>query len=157
MANKNGGGIQTIYCLHSKQFGVFECNHIAFWLCNVLATFQRLMQNCLSKLNLIYCLIYLDNIIVFLQTAEEHLHRLHVVFNRFREYNLKLKPSKCSHFKEDINYLVHQVSKAGVQPNHLNLRDIAECALPQTYMEIRAFFGLVSHYRRFIKGFAHTA
>ena len=65
------------------------------------------MQNCLGELNLIYCLIYLDDIIVFSQTTEEHLHSLHVVFNQFREYNLKLKPSKCSLFKEEINYLVH--------------------------------------------------
>ena len=78
-----------------------------FGLCNVPATFQRLKQNCLSKLNLIYCLIYLDNIIIFLQMVKEHLHRLHVVFDWFREYNLKLKPSKCSLFKEEISYLVH--------------------------------------------------
>ena len=91
--------------------GFFECNCMPFGLCNVLATFPRLMQNCLGKFNLIYCLIYLDNIIMFSWTAEEHLHRLCVVFNQFREYNLKLKPSKCSLFKEEINYLVHQVSK----------------------------------------------
>ena len=47
--------------------------------------FQRLMQNCLGKLNLIYCLIYLDDIIVFLQSAEEHLHRLSMLFNQFQE------------------------------------------------------------------------
>ena len=116
--------------------GFFECDHMPFGLCNVLATFQRLMQNCLSKLNLIYCLIYLDNIIIFLQTAEEHLYLLHVVFDWFREYNLTLKPSKCSLFKEEINYLVHQVSKEGVQPSNLNLRAITDCAPPQTYMEI---------------------
>ena len=50
--------------------GFFKCDHMPFGLCNALATFQRLMQNCLSKLNLIYCLIYLDDIIVFLQMAE---------------------------------------------------------------------------------------
>ena len=78
-----------------------------FGLCNVPATFQRLMQNCLSELNLIYCLIYLDDIIIFSWTVEENLHRLCVVFGWFREYNLKLKPSKCSLFREEINYLVH--------------------------------------------------
>ena len=74
------------------------------------------MQNCLSKLNLIYCLIYLDDIIISLQTAEEHLNQFWVVFDQFREYNLKLKPSKCSLFKEEINYLAHQVCKEGVNP-----------------------------------------
>ena len=87
--------------------GFFKCKHMPFGLCNVLAMFQRLMQNCLGKLNLIYCLIYLDDIIIFSQMAEEHLHRLHVVFDHFRKYNLKLKPSKCSLFKEEINYLAH--------------------------------------------------
>ena len=135
--------------------GFFKCNCMPFGLCNALATFQRLMQNCLSKLNLIYCLIYLDNIIIFFQMAEEHLHRLHIVFDQFREYNLKLKPSKCSLFKEEINFLAHQVSKEGVQPSNLNLRAITKCAPPQTYTEIQAFPGLVGHYQQFIKGFAH--
>ena len=85
--------------------------------------------------------------------AEKHLHRLCVVFDQLREYTLKLKPSKCSLFKEEINYLVHQVSKEGVWPSNSNLRAIAKCAPPQTYMEIRAFLGLVGHYWWFIKGF----
>ena len=61
--------------------GLFKCDCMPFGLCNALAMFQRLMQNCLSKLNLIYCLNYLDDIVIFLQMAEEHLHWLWVVFN----------------------------------------------------------------------------
>ena len=72
------------------------------------------MHNCMGELNLIYCLIYLDNLIVFLQMAEEQLHQLHVIFDLLLQYNLKLKPSKCSIFKEEINYLAHQVSKWGM-------------------------------------------
>ena len=87
--------------------------------------------------------------------AEEHLHQLHVVFDQFREYNLKLKPSKCSLFKEEINYLVHWVSKEGVQPSDLNLKVIMDCAPPQTYTEVHAFLGLLDHYWQFIKGFVH--
>ena len=137
--------------------GFFECNCMPFGLSNVLTTFQRLMQNCLSKLNLIYCLIYLDDVVVFLQMAEEHLHQLCVVFDQFREYNLTLKPSECSFFKEEITYLVHWVSKEGVQPSNLNLKVTVECAPPQTYMEVHAFLGLVGHYQWFIKGFACIA
>ena len=90
-------------------------------------------------------------------TAEEHLHRLHVVFNCLREYNLKLKPSKCSFFREEINYLAHQVSKWGVWPSDNNIKAITEYTLPQTYTEIRSFLGLIHHYRRFIKGFVRIA
>ena len=56
--------------------GFFECNRMPFGLCNAPATFQWLMQNCIGELNLIYCLIYLDDLIVFSQMAEEHLHQL---------------------------------------------------------------------------------
>ena len=61
--------------------GFFECDHMPFGLCNVPVTFQQLKHKCLGKLNLIYCLIYLDDLIVFSQTAEEHLHQLHVVLD----------------------------------------------------------------------------
>ena len=122
--------------------GFFECNRMPFGLCNALATFQQLMQNCMGELNFIYCLIYLDDLIVFSQTAEEHLHHLCVVFDCLREYNLKLKPSKCSLFREEINYLAHKVSKAGIRPSNINMKAIAEYAPPQTYTEIRAFLGL---------------
>ena len=78
-----------------------------FGLCNVPASFKWLLQNCLNKLNLIYCLIYLDEIIIFLQTAEEHLHQSCVVSDQFREYSLKLNLSKCSLFKAEMNYLAY--------------------------------------------------
>ena len=88
-----------------------------FGLCNAPPTFQRLMLNCLGELNLTYCLIYLDDVIVFSHTEEEHLHRMRVIFDRLREHGLKLKPSKCEVFKTEINYLAHHVSKKGVQPS----------------------------------------
>ena len=91
---------------------------------------------------------------MFSWTAEKHLHRLCMVFDLFREYNLKLKPSKCSLFKEEINYLAHWVSKQGVWASVANLRAIAECTPPQTYIKIHAFFSLLGHYQQFIKGFA---
>ena len=142
----------TTFTIGNLEF--FKCDHMPFGLCNALVTFQWLMQNCLGKLNLIYCLIYLNGLIVFLQTTEEHLHQLCIVFDKLREYNPKLKPSKCSLFKEEINFLAHQVSKQGVQPSDGNLKAIFKCVLPQTYMEICAFLGLIGHYRQFIKGFA---
>ena len=81
-----------------SNLGFFERDCMPFWLCNALAMFQRLIQKSLSELNLIYCLIYLDDIVIFLQMAQEHLHQLWVVSDQFREYNLKLKLSKCIFF-----------------------------------------------------------
>ena len=123
--------------------GFFESTCMPFGLCNAPAKFQQVMQNCLGELNLIYCLIYLDDIVVFLQTTEEYIHCLGIVFDQFREHNLELKQSKCSFFREEITYLAHQVSKGGLQPSNSNLKAITECALPQTYTEVHAFLGLV--------------
>ena len=137
--------------------GFLECDHMPFGLCNTPAIFQRLMQNCLRELNLTYCLNYLDDIIIFLQMAEEHLHHLCIIFDQFREHNLKLKLSKCDFFRNKVTYLAHWVLKNGVCPSDSNLKATAECAPPQTYMEVCTFLGLVGHYRRFIKGFACIA
>ena len=137
--------------------GLYECESMPFGLCNALPTFQRLMQNCLGGLNLTYCLIYLDDVIVFSDTPEEHLWRMRVVFDRLREHSLKLKPSKCDVFKSEINYLAHHVSQKGVLPLKKNLESIAQCPLPDTYTKVKSFVGLVGHYRHFIKGFAKIA
>ena len=161
----NSGFWQVPMAADSKQYtaftlgsmGLYECEDMPFGLCNAPPTFQRLMQNCLGELNLTYCLIYLDDVIIFSDTEEEHLHRMWVVFDRFREHGLKLKPSKCDMFRNEINYLAHHMSKDGVLPSKKNLEAIAECPPPDTYTKIKAFVGLVGHYRRFIKGFAHIA
>ena len=137
--------------------GFFECKCMPFGLCNALAIFQRSMQNCLGEQNMTYCLIYLDDTIVFLKTEGEHLHSLCIVSKCFREHHLKLKLTKCEFFKSKINYLAHHISKEGVQPSKENLKAVAEFTPSWTNTEIWAFLGLVGHYRWFIKGFTHTA
>ena len=115
------------------------------------------MQNCLGELNLTYCLIYLDDMIVFSGTPEEHLQRMQVVFDCLREHSLKLKQSKCDVFKSEINYLAHHVTQKGVLPLKKNLESIAQCPPLDTYTKVKSFVGLVGHYRHFIKGFAKIA
>ena len=133
--------------------GFFECKCMQFGLCNTWATFQRLMQNCLGELNLAYCLIYLDDVIIISKMEEEHLHHLYVAFDCFIEHSLKLKPTKCEFFRNEINYFTHHVSKEGVQPSKENLKAMGEFTPPQTYTAIQAFLGLVGHYQWFIQGF----
>ena len=137
-----------------ENLGFFECKHMLFGLYNAPATFQRLMQNCMCKLNMNYCLIYLDDMIVFSKIEEEHLHCLPLVFGCFREQHLKIKPTKCKFLKSKINYLTHHVSKDGICPSKENLKAVAEFASPQTYTEIQAFWGF-GHCKLFIEGFTH--
>ena len=128
-----------------------------FGLCNAPATFQRLMQNFLSKLNLTYALVNLDNVVVFLDTEKEHLKRLRAVLEHFQEHGLKLKPSKCNFFQTEISYLGHQVSAAGMRPGIDNVQGIAKMAPPMTFTGIQHYLGATGFYWRFIKGYAKIA
>ena len=145
----------TAFTVGNLGFYKFTC--MPFGLCNAPATFQHLMQNTLGKLNLTYCVIYLDDVIVFGHMEEEHLEHLRMVFKRFHEFNLKLKPSKCSFFQSEIVYLAHHVSRRGILPSWENVRAMQEFLMPKTYTQVHAFCELVGHYRRFIKGFANIA
>ena len=109
-------------------------------------TFQHLMQNMLGELNLTYCVIYLDDMIVFGCKEEEHLEHLWIVLECFREFNLKLKPSKCSFFQVEIVYLARHVSKEGICPSEENVHAIMEFPMSETYTKVRAFCGLSGHY-----------
>ena len=149
-------GSQQYTAFTVGNLGFYEFTRMLFRSCNAPAMFQRLMQKTLGELNLTYCVIYLDDIIVF-GCTEEHLERLRVVFERFQEFNLKLKPSKCSFFQSEIMYLAHHVSQRGILPSQENVQAMQEFPMPETYMQVHAFCGLAGHYRRFIKGFANIA
>ena len=137
--------------------GMYEFLRMPYGLCNAPATFQRLMQNCLGELNLTYALVYLDDMIVYSHTEEDHLRRLQAVFERFQEHGLKLKPSKCSFLWKQITFLGHEVSAEGMKPRNLNLKGIAEMAPPENYTAVRRFLGMTGFFRRFIKGYARIA
>ena len=95
---KMAPGSQQYTAFMVGNLGFYEFTHMPFGLCNAPMTFQHLMQNTLGELNLTYWVIYLDDVIVFGHIEEKHLECLRVVFKRFLEFNLKLKPSKCSFF-----------------------------------------------------------
>ena len=150
-------GSQQYTAFTVGNLGFYEFTRMPFRLCNALAMFQCLMQNTLGELNLTYCVIYLDDVIVFSCMGEEHLECLYVVFERFWEFNLKLKPSKCSFFRSEIMYLAHHILQRGILPSQENVGPMQEFPMPKTYMQVCVFCGLVGHYRRFIKGFANIA
>ena len=125
-----------------------------FGLTNAPATFQHLMENCLGDLHLNWCIIYLDDIIVYSKTPEEHLERLKAVFKKIAKAGLKLKPSKCEFFKSEITYLGHIVSNNGIAMAPKKIRAIQLWPRPTTVTELRKFTGLTNYYRKFIHGYA---
>ena len=134
--------------------GFYECDTMPFGATNAPATFQRLMHVCLGELNMNWCIVYLDDIIIFSDTKEEHLKRLEAVFQKLCAAGLKLKPSKCFFFREEIEYLGHVVSGKGISTNPKKIEAVSKWPTPKTVYDVRSFLGFVGYYRRFIKNFS---
>ena len=128
-----------------------------FGLCNVLATFQWLMERVLAGLQWSSCLVYLDDIIVYSRSVEEHLTLLGEVFACLRKAGLKIKPSKCHLLQTSVCYLGHVVSAKGVETDPKKIRCIADWPIPSSLKDLQSFLGLASYYRRSIRNFAHIA
>ena len=134
--------------------GFFECNRMAFGLCNAPASFQRLMERCMGELHLRECLIYLDDIIIFSKTFDEHLVRLENVFRQLEHHGLKLKGSKCEFFQRQVQYLGHIVSDRGVQTDPDKIAALKEWQPPSNIKELRSFLGFAGYYRRFVRNYS---
>ena len=136
---------------------LFEFSQVPFGLCNAPATFSRLMDRVLAGLHWETYLFYLDDIIVFSSTWEEHLARLRQAFERLRHANLKLGADKCTFAAKEVNYLGHKVTEEGLLPDPSLLAAIREIPPPKTPTEVHSFLGLAGYYRRYVKGFAAIA
>ena len=121
-----------------------------FGLTNAPATFQRLMENCMGDLHLTYCLLYLDDIIIYSRTYEEHILCLEVVFKKLREAGLKLSPSKCRFMYTEIKYLGHMISEEGISVDPDKVACVQSWPVPKTVKQVQSFLGFASFYRRFI-------
>lgn len=137
--------------------GHFEYKQMPFGLKNAPATFQRLMDNVLSGLQGNVCFVYLDDIVIYAQSLEEHKQKLNHIFTRLREAGLSLQPDKCNFFKRELTYLGHIISDEGVKPNPEKLKAVEEYPVPKNVKQIKQFLGLVGYYRRFIKNFSELA
>ena len=137
--------------------GFYECVQMPFGLTNALATFQCLMETCLGEMHLKWCIIYLDDIIVFFKTPEEHRERLRGVFAKLAATGLRLKPSKCDFFKSKVNYLGHIVSKDSIETDPRKIEAIKKWPVPKTVTEVRSFLGFTNYYRKFIPRYAQVA
>ena len=137
--------------------GFYECVRMPFGLTNAPATFQRLMENCLGEMHLNWCIIYLDDVIIFSSTPEELIERLRGVLQKLRAAGLKLKPSKCEFFKDRISYLGHIVSKDGVETDPKKVRVIQEWPVPKTVYDVWSFLGFTNYYRKFLFRYSRIA
>ena len=141
--------------------GLYEFLVMPFGLTNAPAVFQRLMQRLLMGLNPEsgpdFVTVYIDDILMFSPTLDEHLVHLQVVIRRINEAGLKLKPSKCWFVCQEVEYLGHLVTPQGLRPNTKLVEAIEPFPTPTEVSGVRRFMGLASYYRRFISNFARIA
>ena len=134
--------------------GFYEWNRMGFGLTNAPATFQRLMEKCMGDMHLKECLIFLDDILIFSSTFEEHIRRIESVFKRLNDHNLRLKTSKCEFFKTKVKYLGHIVSEEGIQTDPDKTSIVDTWPIPKNVKELCLFLGFTGYYRRFIENYA---
>jgi hypothetical protein len=137
--------------------GSYRFKVLSFALTNAPSLFQRLIDLVLAGLTWEISLIYIDDIIVFAATFEEHLHRLEMVLQSLRSANLKLKPSKCFLFRRRVSFLGHVVSGAGLEADPEKVAAVVSWPVSRNLTEFIAFVGLCSYYREFIRGLFTTA
>ena len=133
-------------------FGKYEFLQVPFGLAQAPAYFQHLMNQVLDNCN--FAMTYLDDIIIFSETEEEHLAHIEEIFRRLEAADLKMKRSKCDFFKKHIHYLGHLISADGIRPLKDKLNTIRDMPAPRNSKEVKQFLGLVGYYRKVVPHFA---
>ena len=139
----------------NSPFGKYEYVKVPFRLAQAPAYFQELMTRILKDFD--FAIAYLDNIIIFSKTAEEHLSHIRKVFEKLRSAKLSMKLSKCHFFLKEIQYFGHILSTKGIQPQPSKTQAIQKMYPATTPKQVCAFQGLVGYYRKFIKNFVKIA
>ena len=139
----------------NSPFGKYEYIKVPFHLAQALAYFQELMTGILKDFP--FALAYMDDIIIFSKTPQEHLSHIRMVFKKLRTANLSMKKSKCNFFLKEIQYLGHILSATGIRPLPSKTHAIQHMNPPTMPKQVRAYLGLVGYYRKFIKAFAKIA
>ena len=132
--------------------GKWEYNSCPFGLTQAPAYFQALISKVLKDLD--FATGYLDDIIIYSRTEEEHLNHLEQVFAALKAAGLKLKRSKCDFFKSNLSYLGHMISSEGISPMPGKLDSIRNMKAPRNAREIKQFLGLAGYYRKFVPRFS---
>ena len=137
--------------------GLYEFNVMPFGLCNVPGTFQRLMNFVLQDFLGKFVAVYLDDIIIYSRTFEQHIDHLRLVFETLRTATLKIKLKKGFFCFPNIAFLGHIIGRDGISPDPAKIEKIMNFPEPTNLKELRGALGLFSYYRKFVKDFSRIA
>ena len=146
---------KTAFC--TPDGGLYECLKMPFGLTNAPPTFQRNMNDIFKEDLYKHVLIFLDDVLTFSKTPEEHLEHLEKVFIVLRKAGLRLKPKKCNLFRTEVHYLGHVINKEGIQPDPKKLAAVREWEPPTDVTGVRSFVAFCNYYRKFVQNFAEVA
>ncbi|GBG62125.1 hypothetical protein CBR_g29325 [Chara braunii] len=137
-----------------SRFGHYEFTVMPFGLTNVPATFQTAMNDILRDILEEYVLVYLDDILVYSRTLEDHLRHLRDALQRLRKHGFYAKLSKCRFAQRKVDFLGYHVSDQGLHMDDAKITVIAEWPIPASAKQLRSFLGLTGYYSNFIQGYA---
>ena len=123
-----------------------------FGLKNAPSVFQRMMNTIMANLTT-FAAAYIDDLVIFSETFQDHVKHLRVVFQHLEEMGLKLKPEKCAIAGSSCQFLGHIVREGQIWPLEAKVKAVAEYPLPSRKKQMRAFLGLTNYYRCFIPGY----
>jgi hypothetical protein len=136
------------------RYGHYEFTVVPFGLSNAPIVFMCLMNGVFREYLDKFFIVFLDDILVYSKSEEEHEHHLRMVFQVLREHKLYSKLSKCSFYQKQIHYLGHIISNDGIEVDPEKIESIREWSDPKNVIEVRSFMGLAGYYRRFTEGFS---
>jgi hypothetical protein len=126
---------------------------LSFGLTNALAYFMYLMIKVFMEYLDQFVVVFIDNILIYSRSEEEHEEHLHLVLQKLREYRLYVKLSKCEYWLKQVAFLGHIISKGGTSVDPSKVQDVLSWNKPTSVGDIQSFLGLAEHYQRFIEGF----
>jgi hypothetical protein len=142
---------ETAFVTHQ---GLYEFKVLCFGLCNAPSTFQQLINEVFPPQLRSFVLAYLDDLLVFSKTLEEHMQHLRTVLDKLRQYKLFANLKKSSFLQNEVKFLGHLVGEFGIKPNPAKIQLVQDWPVPQSVSDIQKFLGLTNYLRRYIQGYS---